>query len=64
MNRITAQVLSNLTCGIRFSDVGLNHSLTKLQSNLVPVSRLHFLISSLSPLIPINTNKNMQIQIF
>jgi len=49
MNTIAAQLLSSLTCGMRF-DGELNVDLNELTMNLVPFPRMHFLLSSLAPI--------------
>ena len=45
---------------MRFSKNGLNHNLTEMQENLVVVPRLHFLLSSFSPINSLlhHTNSN------
>lgn len=43
--------MANSTCGLRFHGQ-LNSSLRKQAVNLVPFPRLHFLMDSLTPLIP------------
>lgn len=49
MNNIIANLLSNLTCSMRFEGV-LNVDFNEITTNLVPYPDLHFLISSLAPL--------------
>eukprot|EP00455_Lapot_gusevi_P042613 TRINITY_DN5074_c0_g1_i1.p1 TRINITY_DN5074_c0_g1~~TRINITY_DN5074_c0_g1_i1.p1 ORF type:complete len:449 (+),score=105.99 TRINITY_DN5074_c0_g1_i1:32-1348(+) len=49
MNTIAAHLLTNLTCSMRFEGT-LNVDLNEITMNLVPFPRLHFLVSSLSPL--------------
>lgn len=50
MNNIAANLLTNLTCSMRFEG-SLNVDLNEITMNLVPFPRLHFLLSSLSPLV-------------
>ena len=38
--------------GMRFSNAGLNHTLAEMHENLIVVPRLHFLVSSISPITP------------
>ena len=49
MNSIAAQMLSNLTCGVRFPG-SLNMDVNEISTNLVPYPRLHFMVPSMSPL--------------
>ena len=49
MNTIVGHLLSNLTCSMRFSGK-LNVDLNEITMNLVPFPRLHFLLSSMSPM--------------
>eukprot|EP00753_Platysulcus_tardus_P018989 PLAT7039.8.p1 GENE.PLAT7039.8~~PLAT7039.8.p1 ORF type:complete len:514 (+),score=205.42 PLAT7039.8:8-1549(+) len=49
MNGIAANLLLNLTSGMRFGGE-LNVDLNEICTNLVPFPRLHFLLSSLAPL--------------
>ena len=49
MNSIVAHLLSNLTSSMRFSGK-LNVDLNEITMNLVPFPKLHFLMSSMSPL--------------
>lgn len=49
MNAIAAQMLSNLTCGVRFPGP-LNLDINDIITNMVPYPRLSFLMASLSPL--------------
>ncbi len=48
-NSIVAHVINNLTCSMRFEG-DLNVDLNEITMNLVPFPRMHFLMSSLSPL--------------
>lgn len=52
LNRIISQVISSLTVSLRFDGM-LNNDLTEFQTNLVPYPRIHFMLSSLSPVIPV-----------
>jgi tubulin epsilon len=49
MNTISAQLLTSLTCSMRFEGP-LNVDLNEITMNLVPFPRMHFLVSSLAPL--------------
>eukprot|EP01066_Platyproteum_vivax_P000012 Platyproteum_vivax@DN10022_c0_g1_i1.p1 len=51
LNRIISQVISSLTVSLRFDGM-LNVDLTEFQTNLVPYPRIHFMLSSLSPIMP------------
>ena len=44
------QVISSLTASLRF-DGALNVDVTEFQTNLVPYPRIHFMLSSYSPVI-------------
>ena len=48
MNGIAANLLLNLTAGMRF-DGSLNVDINEISTNLVPFPKLHFLLSSMSP---------------
>ena len=50
MNGIAASVLLNMTSGARFEGA-LNVDLNEITMNLVPFPRMHFLLSSLAPLV-------------
>merc|ERR1711871_1820262 len=50
LNRLIAQVISSLTASLRF-DGALNVDVTEFQTNLVPYPRIHFMVSSYSPII-------------
>jgi tubulin alpha len=50
LNRLIAQVISSITASLRF-DGALNVDITEFQTNLVPYPRIHFMLSSYSPLI-------------
>jgi tubulin epsilon len=49
MNRVAAHMLTNLTASMRFEG-DLNVDLNEITMNLVPYPRLHFLLSSMSPM--------------
>jgi tubulin alpha len=50
LNRLIAQVISSLTCSLRFEG-SLNMDLNEFQTNLVPYPRIHFLLPSFAPII-------------
>jgi len=50
LNKLIAQVISSLTASLRF-DGALNVDVTEFQTNLVPYPRIHFMLSSYSPVI-------------
>eukprot|EP00761_Pharyngomonas_kirbyi_P012856 gb/GECH01012883.1/.p1 GENE.gb/GECH01012883.1/~~gb/GECH01012883.1/.p1 ORF type:complete len:450 (+),score=138.75 gb/GECH01012883.1/:1-1350(+) len=50
LNRMIAQVISSLTSSLRFEG-SLNVDLNEFQTNLVPYPRIHFMLSSYTPLI-------------
>merc|ERR1711991_860615 len=50
LNQLIAQVISSLTASLRF-DGALNVDITEFQTNLVPYPRIHFMLSSLAPVI-------------
>merc|ERR1711957_639740 len=50
LNRLVSQVISSLTASLRF-DGALNVDITEFQTNLVPYPRIHFMVSSYSPVI-------------
>jgi len=54
LNRLIAQVISSLTASVRFSGT-LNVDMTEFQTNLVPFPRIHFLMSSMAPIIDRDT---------
>lgn len=49
MNGLVAQLLSNLTCAMRFPGP-LNMDINEITTNLVPYPRLHFLTAAIAPL--------------
>jgi len=50
LNRLIAQVISSLTASLRF-DGSLNVDVNEFQTNLVPYPRIHFMLTSYSPII-------------
>ena len=56
MNSIVAHLLSNLTCSMRFPG-SLNVDMNEITMNLVPYPRMHFLMSSISPISSIKKTK-------
>jgi tubulin epsilon len=50
MNGIAANLLLNLTAGMRFEGA-LNVDINEITMNLVPFPKLHFLLSSMSPVV-------------
>jgi len=50
LNRLIAQVISSLTASLRFKG-SLNIDINEFQVNLVPYPRIHFLLSSLAPIV-------------
>lgn len=50
MNGIAANLLLNLTAGVRFEGA-LNVDINEITMNLVPFPRLHFLLPSMSPVV-------------
>lgn len=54
MNQIVAHVLTSLTSSMRFEG-SLNIDLNEITTNLVPYPKLHYLMSSLSPILRANT---------
>eukprot|EP00493_Phyllostaurus_siculus_P023308 UN23644 len=50
LNRIIAKVISSMTASLRF-DGELNVDMNEFQTNLVPFPRLHFMTTSLAPVI-------------
>ncbi|UKJ87818.1 tubulin subunit alpha [Theileria orientalis] len=50
LNKIIAQVISSLTTSLRF-DGALNVDMNEFQTNLVPYPRIHFMLSSYSPIV-------------
>jgi len=50
LNQIIAQTISSLTASIRFEGC-LNADMEELEKNLIPYPRLHFMLSSIGPII-------------
>jgi tubulin alpha len=50
LNRLIAQVVSSITASLRF-DGSLNVDLSEFQTNLVPYPRIHFPLTSYSPIV-------------
>jgi len=50
LNRLVAQVISSLTASLRF-DGALNVDINEFQTNLVPYPRIHFMLSSMAPVL-------------
>jgi tubulin alpha len=50
LNRMIAKVISSMTAALRF-DGELNVDMNEFQTNLVPFPRLHFMTTSLSPVL-------------
>jgi tubulin epsilon len=50
LNNIVAHALTNLTASMRFDGL-LNVDINEITTNLVPFPRLHFLLSSLAPMV-------------
>merc|ERR1712217_398094 len=50
LNRIIAKVVSSMTAALRF-DGELNVDMNEFQTNLVPFPRLHFMTTSLAPIV-------------
>ncbi|CAD8207225.1 unnamed protein product [Paramecium pentaurelia] len=60
LNRIIAQVISSITCSMRF-DEGLFTDLTEFQTRLIPYPQLKFLICSYAPIISRQNIDNVQL---
>ncbi|KAF0974231.1 hypothetical protein FDP41_006841 [Naegleria fowleri] len=50
LNHVIAQTVSALSCSLRFSG-SLNVDMNEYHTNLVPYPRIHFMLSSLAPMI-------------
>ncbi|XP_072758847.1 tubulin alpha-2 chain [Anoplolepis gracilipes] len=51
LNRLQAQIVSNITAPTRFESV-LNLNLEEIRTNLIPFPRLHFPLMAYAPIIP------------
>jgi len=51
LNRLITKTISSMTASLRFGGE-LNVDLTEFQTNLVPFPRLHFMITSMAPILP------------
>jgi len=58
LNRLITKVISSMTASLRFEGE-LNVDLNEFQTNLVPFPRLHFMITSMAPVV---TKKKMETQ--
>ena len=63
LNRLIAHVVSSLTFSLRFNG-HLNMDLTSIETNLIPYPRIHFVIPSYSPFIPIEKNYHQYLTAF
>lgn len=63
LNRIIGQIVSALTCSLRF-DGSLNVNMAEFQTNLVPYPRVHFPLVSYAPLqaLPNGSHTNFRVQ--
>jgi len=50
VNRLIAKVVSSMTAGLRFEGGGFSN-LQEFQTNLVPFPRLHFMVTSMAPIV-------------
>jgi len=50
LNRVQAQVFSNITASLRIND-SINCNLQEIQTNLVPYPRIHFPLIAFAPII-------------
>jgi len=57
LNRIVAKVTSSMTAALRF-DGELNVDMNEFQTNLVPFPRLHFMTTSLAPVVSASKNEH------
>jgi tubulin alpha len=62
LNRVVAQIVSSLTCSIRFEG-SLNIDMNEIQTNLVPYPRIHFLMCSYAPLISAEKAKRQRLSV-
>ena len=63
LNRLIAHIISSLTFSLRFNGY-LNMDLTSIETNLVPYPRIHHVIPSFSPFIPIEKNYHQYLTAF
>jgi len=63
LNRLIAQVISTLTASLRFKGA-LNVDMNEFQVNLVPYPRIHFLLSSLAPIVTPEKAVNEKMSVF
>merc|ERR1712025_509134 len=56
LNRVVSKVISSMTAALRFEGE-LNVDLNEFQTNLVPFPRLHFMTTSLAPIISSSKSK-------
>lgn len=64
LNRLQAQVVSNITASMRFESA-VNSNLGEIQTNLIPFPRLHFPLMAYAPIVPsykaaFNSNASVQ----
>ena len=52
LNRLIAQVMSSYTSSLRF-DGALNYDLKDIEANIVPYPRIHFMLPSYAPIVPV-----------
>jgi len=62
LNRCISQVVSSLTCSLRFQG-SLNVDINEFQTNLVPYPRIHFLLCSFAPLITADKARSEQLTV-
>jgi len=63
LNQVIAQVISSLTASLRFCG-DLNVDLAEFGTNLVPFPRIHFMISSIAPLISVQKAMHEALSVF
>jgi len=62
LNRLVAQVISSLTASLRF-DGALNVDINEFQTNLVPYPRIHFMLSSYTPVLSAEKAHHQQLTV-